>query len=139
MLVPLVYEEVERFVKLLDQTLLPTQERWLDIRTPEVMAEAICKLRVRGAPAIGIAAAYGVVLALRSPVPNPHEVVQAATKLLGQTRPTAVNLSYALGRMRQVAANQHLNCGELYAALLAEARAVEGEDRAADRRLAVYA
>ena len=65
MIAPLRYDHEARLVRMLDQTLLPTQEHWLRLETPESVAEAIKNLRVRGAPAIGIAAAYGVVLSLR--------------------------------------------------------------------------
>ena len=136
MIAPLVFDPERRVVALLDQTLLPTREHWLEITTPEVMAEAIRMLRVRGAPAIGIAAAYGVVLALRMRVPDPRASVAAAIDLLEATRPTAVNLPYALRRMRAAAARAPLGYDGLYAALLAEAQAIEQEDRVAGRRLA---
>jgi len=138
MVAPLYYEEGQRLVRLLDQTLLPNEERWLKITTPGMMAEAIVALRVRGAPAIGIAAAYGVVLAVRTAVPEPYETARAAITQLGSTRPTAVNLSWALGRMEQVVVEHTESYEALYAALLAEARAIEGEDLAAGRRLGLH-
>ena len=138
MIAPLIYDEEERLVRLLDQTLLPTREQWLDIRRPEEMAEAIGMLRVRGAPAIGIAASYGVVLALRAPVAVPHAVAEKTIALLEKTRPTAVNLSYALRRMRKVLTMRHLDYAALYDTLLAKAQAIEEEDRAAGRQLAVH-
>src|SRR3954453_9795691 len=83
---------------LLDQTRLPVEEVWMDCETPEQVADAIYRLAVRGAPAIGVAAAYGLVLGLRTErdperlAGRFHEVFE----LLGRTRPTAVNLRWAL-------------------------------------------
>jgi methylthioribose-1-phosphate isomerase len=79
---------------LLDQTLLPREERVLRCTTPEDVADAIRRLAVRGAPAIGVAAAYGVVLGGR-------ERLDEVVELLAATRPTAVNLRWALERMRR--------------------------------------
>ncbi len=126
-------------VELLDQTQLPVKEVWLTLTSPNEMAEAIEMLRVRGAPAIGIAAAYGVVLALRAATSAPHETAIRAIDFLGHTRPTAVNLSWSLARMRAVVTA----CGapdqsRLREALLSEARAIEAEDRAAGRKLGEY-
>src|SRR3954447_5325169 len=90
-------------VRLLDQTLLPGDERYLELETVDAVAEAIRTLRVRGAPLIGIAAAMGVTLALRRGAPS-LEAVCAASATLGATRPTAVNLHWALGRMERRAA-----------------------------------
>ena len=83
---------------LLDQTRLPGEVVELACRTVEDVWEAIRSLRVRGAPAIGIAAAYGVVLAATE-----KAEVSAATDRLATSRPTAVNLFWALNRMRTVA------------------------------------
>src|ERR1044071_7996351 len=85
-------------VRILDQTLLPGEERYLDLDTVDAVAEAIRTLRVRGAPLIGIAAAMGVTLAARGRTAS-LEAVCAASRTLGATRPTAVNLHWALGRM----------------------------------------
>jgi methylthioribose-1-phosphate isomerase len=81
-------------LELLDQTLLPREERVLRCTTPEDVADAIRRLAVRGAPAIGVAAAYGVVLGGR-------ERLDEVVELLAATRPTAVNLRWALERMRR--------------------------------------
>ena len=138
MIAPLHYDTETRLVRLLDQTLLPAREHWLEIRTPAAMAEAIRLLRVRGAPAVGIASAYGVALAVRSPVPDPNAVIRSAVELLAQTRPTAVNLSYALDRMQRAAAVGDKDQETLYGVLLKEARTIEAEDREAGRRLAIF-
>jgi methylthioribose-1-phosphate isomerase len=87
-------------VKILDQTLLPNEETYKIIRTSSEMAEAIKSLRVRGAPLIGIAAAYGVALAAQNT--NKKEEISSAIKLLESTRPTAYNLFYSLNRVKKV-------------------------------------
>src|SRR5438270_9384244 len=90
---------------LLDQTRLPFEEVTLHCHHPQDVAEAIRILRVRGAPAIGVAAAYGVALAARQAAARPetfHRSVLDACALLAGTRPTAVNLFWALERMRTV-------------------------------------
>jgi methylthioribose-1-phosphate isomerase len=81
---------------LLDQRALPAEERWLRCTTVEQVAEAIETLTVRGAPAIGVAAAYGLLLAGASGMD-----VDAAADRLARTRPTAVNLRWALDRCRE--------------------------------------
>lgn len=87
---------------LLDQTRLPREEVWLECRTVEAVASAIERLAVRGAPAIGVAAAFGVAVALASASEEPGAVVYAAIERLSRTRPTAVNLHRALERCRWV-------------------------------------
>jgi methylthioribose-1-phosphate isomerase len=87
---------------LLDQTRLPREEVWLECRTVEAVASAIERLAVRGAPAIGVAAAFGVAVALASASEEPGAVVCAAIERLSRTRPTAVNLHRALERCRWV-------------------------------------
>ena len=136
---PLKWQSEAGCISLLDQTQLPAQEIWLELCEPEEIAEAIRSLRVRGAPAIGIAAAYGVVLALREQCESPHSAVLGAIELLESTRPTAVNLTWALARMRAVVTKHAASTlDELRGALLQEARAIESEDRAAGRRLGQY-
>lgn len=92
---PFRWDEGEGVFWLLDQRRLPLEEVWVPVRTAKEMAEAIRAMAVRGAPAIGVSAAFGMVLAhLRGE--DPVE----ADRLLRQSRPTAVNLFYALERMR---------------------------------------
>ena len=91
-------------VRLLDQTRLPDQERYLDLETVDGVAEAISSLRVRGAPLIGVAAAMGVTLAIRGSGASARDLLDAvrrAVATLGATRPTAVNLRWALSRMER--------------------------------------
>jgi methylthioribose-1-phosphate isomerase len=116
-------------LRLLDQTLLPGQLAYRDCRTVEEVWEAIRSLRVRGAPAIGIAAAYGVVLGVRARGPSIRDV----TNYLRTSRPTAVNLFWALERMERRAAQ--LDGAELTRGLLCEAQAIEQEDEAMCRAI----
>ncbi len=108
---------------LLDQTRLPIETVTLECRTVEEVWEAIKRLSVRGAPAIGIAAAYGVCLA-------PDGEFRRACDYLATSRPTAVNLFWALDRMRRtIDAQADLSADELRPLLLSEARAIHAEDR----------
>ena len=102
---------------MLDQRALPDEERWIRCETVEQVADCIRTLAVRGAPAIGLAAAYGLALA-------PADEREAAAELLRSTRPTAVNLAWALEQCR--AAPDPLEV----------ARRLHREQHEADRRLA---
>ncbi|WP_376696152.1 S-methyl-5-thioribose-1-phosphate isomerase [Wenzhouxiangella sp. EGI_FJ10305] len=119
-------------LRLLDQRLLPAREHWLEIETADEAAAAIRDLVVRGAPAIGITAAYGAVMAARhrgGDYPLWYEDLER----LERARPTAVNLSWALARMRRCADR----IGELDPEqLLAEARRIHQEDIDANRTMA---
>ncbi len=133
---------------LLDQTLLPVEEttreytRWRDV------ADAIRTLVVRGAPAIGCAAAFGVVLAARESRAGDGRAaddetlwadLEEAFKGLAATRPTAVNLFWALDRMRGVAAgHRSLPARAFRDRLLAEAQAILDEDLAGNRALGAH-
>jgi methylthioribose-1-phosphate isomerase len=107
-----------------------------DLRSVDDVYCAIATLAVRGAPAIGIAAAMGLTLALEGArdMPDAHRRVDAAVKRLGSARPTAVNLEWALERMRAVAGCHH-DPAELHGALHAEATRVLDEDRLMCRRI----
>ena len=93
--------EADRVV-LLDQRRLPLEEVELECRTAAEVAEAIRELAVRGAPAIGVAAAYGYALAAAN-----HEDLDQADRVLRTSRPTAVNLAWALDRMRDDPSAEH--------------------------------
>src|SRR5688572_10429885 len=126
-------------IRILDQTLLPGQELYRDLDTVEVVAEAIRTLRVRGAPLIGIAAAMGVVVATQrgsgTAGQGGLDRVKHACKMLGATRPTAVNLHWALDRMQRRAESACSAGEDLREALIAEASAIWDEDRAMCRRI----
>src|ERR1700694_1594236 len=86
-------------VHIIDQTRRPHVFETHTIASAEAMADAIRSMRVRGAPLIGVAAAFGIALAgARDP---PDESISKASALLRTTRPTAVNLAWAIGRMRE--------------------------------------
>jgi methylthioribose-1-phosphate isomerase len=123
-------------IRILDQTRLPGEETYRELSQPADMAEAIRTLRVRGAPLIGVAAAMGVTLAARRLGGSAArlEDVLAACDVLQATRPTAINLAWALGRMRKVARSVAAEDG-LHAALVAEANAIWEGDRAMCRRI----
>ena len=121
-------------VRILDQTLLPDAETYLTLDTVDAVAEAIRTLRVRGAPLIGIAAAMGLTLALRRGAAT-LEAVCAASAALGATRPTAVNLRWALARMERRAAEAAAAGEDLQRALRDEATAIWDEDRAMCARI----
>ncbi|WP_013626502.1 S-methyl-5-thioribose-1-phosphate isomerase [Rubinisphaera brasiliensis] len=126
--------EADGHLRLLDQTALPTETVFLDCETPEQVYAAIQRLSVRGAPAIGVSAAYGVLTGLREAKSQDRAAFDAALDkvctYLAESRPTAVNLFWALDRMRRVAGEQ--TGAEPLAVrnrLLEEARAIEIEDR----------
>jgi methylthioribose-1-phosphate isomerase len=128
---------------LLDQTRLPTEEVERGYTTWQDVADAIRTLVVRGAPAIGVAAAFGVVLAARGSRATSHPALLAdledAIKGLAATRPTAVNLFWALDRMRAlVVASAALPVPALQARLLTEAQAILAEDLAANRAMGAH-
>lgn len=110
-------------VVILDQTRLPHCETYLRCERVEQVADAIKDLRVRGAPLIGIAAAYGIALAARGDQASIKQRVARAADLLRATRPTARNLFWAIERMTALAES-----GAAAEELLAEARAIHEED-----------
>ena len=115
---------------IIDQTLLPNEVRYLRLRETEDICEAIRMLRVRGAPAIGVAAAFGAYLAARfAPDEQLEGSFLAACDALAASRPTAVNLFWALDRMRRAyAAVRGGAPGEIRRALRREAQAIMDED-----------
>jgi methylthioribose-1-phosphate isomerase len=128
---------------LIDQTRLPTEEVERSCGSWPEVAEAIRSLVVRGAPAIGVAAAFGVVLAARASRATARSTlladVEEAIKGLAVTRPTAVNLFWALDRMRRTAeAGPELSVGALRDRLLVEAQAILAEDLAANRAMGAH-
>jgi methylthioribose-1-phosphate isomerase len=133
-------------LRLIDQALLPGRIEVIACADAESVAEAIRALRVRGAPAIGVAAAYGLALGAREAFPaggitDPDEALEQLSHIaasLRATRPTAVNLAWALDRLLAVA-ERHVAAGgavaDLPARLLAEAHAIAAEDAAACRAM----
>ena len=119
-------------LKLLDQRKLPQEETWLECQTAEAVARAIQEMVVRGAPAIGIAGAYGLYLGIRDCSGSPKEffdVLHKKARLLREARPTAVNLPWAVNRIEKKAVSQKNLCVERLKSLVhAEAGAIHRED-----------
>ncbi len=144
--VPVRWTSDGRALDLLDQTLLPREERFLRLKTVESVAEAISSLRVRGAPAIGIAAAMGLAMGTLLRIeadpepPSRSQLVNGFREdadLLRGTRPTAVNLPWALARMERVF-KESVSRGspsEVGDALAREADLIAAEDREMCRRI----
>ncbi len=123
---PVLYDDARDVVRLLDQRLLPADERWLELASSAEVAQAIRDLAVRGAPAIGVAAAYALAVDARRGA-GPEALRRAAERLV-KARPTAVNLAWAVKRMSA-------RIGQDPAEVLAEAHAIRDEDEAACRRI----
>ncbi|MBT0665173.1 S-methyl-5-thioribose-1-phosphate isomerase [Geobacter pelophilus] len=120
-------------VVMIDQTKLPTEEVYNEYSDFQGVAEAIRGMIIRGAPAIGVAAAMGVALGARDIIADTHESffrqLSNVCDVLARTRPTAVNLFWAIERMKRVAeANRDKDINSIRAILKAEAIAVEAED-----------
>jgi methylthioribose-1-phosphate isomerase len=128
-----------RTVIMLDQRMLPHLERYTPMTRAQEVADGIRSMVVRGAPAIGISAAYGLVLAAGAELGDAAafaRAMDAADALLRATRPTAVNLMWALDRMRIVARSLEGEAPRTRAdRLAAEARAIHAEDVAACRKM----
>ncbi len=126
-------------LEAVDQTLLPERLRVLELRTVAAVVDALRRLAVRGAPAIGVAAAFGVVLGLDERRPDgaaaARAALQQAAAELEAARPTAVNLGWAVRRV-VAAARDGADAGEVRRRALDEALRVLEEDRASCRRMA---
>ena len=119
-------------LRIIDQTLLPGEERHIDLTTVDEVVDAISRLAVRGAPAIGGVGGYGLVTALDEARPADVEearrVLARAAERIGTARPTAVNLSWAVGRVRRAAENAD-SVAAIRDRALREARSIVDEDR----------
>ncbi len=127
-----------RAVRILDQRLLPEREEYRELRTVDEVRNAIATLTVRGAPAIGIAGAMGMVLALDDATATAADDMRRLTsahETIRCARPTAVNLSWAVDRVLSVAKHSGLGGRELRDVLCAEATRILEEDRAMCRRI----
>lgn len=121
-------------LRMIDQTLLPGEFREIECWTAEGVWEAIKMLRIRGAPAIGVAAAYGVVIGTRdfrdAPRPEFNRKLSEVVKYLAGSRPTAVNLFWALNRMSELALQEStLSSVAIHDRLLEEAKHIHVQDR----------
>lgn len=128
----LVWESTQNQLKMVDQRLLPNEFTHIFLSDHHQVAESIQNMAVRGAPAIGVAAAYGMVLAAikssAATVESMRTALVSAAEVLEAARPTAVNLPWALKRMLGVAANHFDSAEELKRALLDEAHKMADED-----------
>ncbi|MDR1397028.1 MAG: S-methyl-5-thioribose-1-phosphate isomerase [Desulfarculales bacterium] len=133
------FDEEEGSLIVIDQTLLPQELKLLPLRTLEEAWEAIKNLRVRGAPAIGVAGAIALYAAARKLAACSYSQfvtrLLAAAEYLNSARPTAVNLSWALGRMENILKSGPPETEQALAALRREARAIWEEDIAACRAI----
>jgi methylthioribose-1-phosphate isomerase len=124
---------VDNTVELLDQTLLPHQVTYIRCEDIDTLAQAIRDLKVRGAPAIGLAAALGIAMAaVRDRSDSAAELIQNLDRnaeALAATRPTAVNLFWALNRMRGVWASGGSSADDIKEAVVSEALQMLEEDR----------
>lgn len=131
-------------LRIIDQTVLPLEERDIICRTVDEVAEAIRSMKVRGAPAIGCVAAFGMVLAAKAAsnkASKSSEMIDAlkqAKETLSSTRPTAVNLFWALDKMMEVAMGFEGSVSELVSALEAKALSIAREDFEANMRMGMF-
>lgn len=134
-----VGDAADGHLRMIDQTRLPTESVEIDCPDVDAVWEAIKRLSVRGAPAIGVAAAYGAVIGARARgLDDPEEVraaLREASAHLRTSRPTAVNLFWALDRMEAAADSLADSATDLLGRLLREAKAIEAEDRAMCRSI----
>lgn len=138
-------ERSEEGVRMLDQRELPAREVYLTLETPEQVAEAIRAMVVRGAPAIGVSAAYGVALGASQAVTSPptefDRRLAEVCERIGAARPTAVNLAWAVRRMERIAAGERAGGGDNRAVaerLEQEARRIHDEDLESCRAIGRY-
>ncbi len=130
-------------VRLIDQTRLPGEEVYIECQTIEEVADAIRTMRVRGAPAIGVTAAMGLALGAQTvraeTFKDFYQALEGMASFLSQTRPTAVNLLWALRRLlEQARKSRDLSVPEIKAALIADARKIREEDIQNNRAMGQY-
>ena len=133
-------EWTEQGVRFIDQTKLPTEETYLTCRTHEQVADAIRTMVVRGAPAIGVAAAMGIALGVKSSkaenVGDLKREFDAICDNMGTTRPTAVNLFWAIARMKEKFERLRVRpVAQVKQALIEEAKRMHAEDIAANQAM----
>ncbi len=129
-------------LELIDQTRLPAELAVVKCRDVPAVHDAIRRLVVRGAPAIGVAGAYGVLLAARENLNENADAMRSRVKeaaaYLETARPTAVNLGWAVRRMAATAHENIASAAELYARLEREAATIEEEDRVGNRQMGTF-
>lgn len=132
-------------VEMLDQRLLPTEEKWLLLKTYNGVADGIRDMVVRGAPAIGVSAAYGIALGAKqfvgTNVDDLDDELDYICDVIGKTRPTAVNLFWAIDRMKrtfQKAKTEGKSVSEIKQILVEDAKAIHDEDIESQRLIAQF-
>lgn len=132
-------------VLMLDQRLLPTEEKWLTLKTFTEVADGIRDMVVRGAPAIGVSAAYGIALGVKNfvgtNVIDLEDELDYIAEVMSATRPTAVNLFWAIDRMKrtfQKAKSEGKSVSEIKQILLTDAKAIHEEDIESQRLIAQF-
>jgi len=123
----------------IDQTVLPGKEVWIELRTCEQVASALKEMKIRGAPLIGVAAAYGVALtAFHSKTQNREDIMrelEIAAETIRKTRPTAVNLFWAVDRIMKAARETRGGVDLLKKAVVAEAERMADEDAEVNHKI----
>jgi len=132
-------------VEMLDQRLLPTEEKWLTLRSYDEVAKGITDMVVRGAPAIGVSAAYGIALGVKlfvgTNVVDLEDELDYICEVMGKTRPTAVNLFWAIDRMKRTFAKAKADgksVSEIKQILIDDAKAIHEEDIESQRLIAQF-
>ena len=138
-------EWTDEGVRMLDQRLLPTEEKWLMLRTYNEVADGIKDMVVRGAPAIGVSAAYGIALGVKQFVgtnmDDLEDELDYICDVMGKTRPTAVNLFWAIDRMKRTfreAKKDARSISEIQQILIDDAKAIHDEDIESQRLIAKF-
>lgn len=132
-------------ILMLDQRLLPTEEKWLTLRSFTEVADAIREMVIRGAPAIGVSAAYGIALGAKNfvgtSVADLEDELDYISETMSKTRPTAVNLFWAIDRMNrtfQKAKAEEKSVSEIKQILVEDAKAIHEEDIESQRLIAKF-
>ena len=132
-------------VLMLDQRLLPTEEKWLTLKSFTEVADGIREMVVRGAPAIGVSAAYGIALGAKNfvgtNVADLEEELDYICEVMGKTRPTAVNLFWAIDRMKRTfakAKEEGKSVSEIKQILIKDAKDIHDEDIESQRLIAKF-
>ncbi|MDQ3131969.1 MAG: S-methyl-5-thioribose-1-phosphate isomerase, partial [Acidobacteriota bacterium] len=143
MIIPVKWSE--EGVEMLDQRLLPTEEKWLTLKTYAEVADAIRDMVVRGAPAIGVSAAYGIALGMKNFVGTNMadfaDELDYVSQTLGKTRPTAVNLFWAIDRMKRTflkAKDAGKSISEIKGILIEDSKAIHEEDIESQRLISKF-
>ena len=136
-------EWTEAGIRFLDQTKLPTEETYVIAKSYEQVADVIRTMVVRGAPAIGVAAGMGIALGVKNSraetVADLKKDFEQICKVIGETRPTAVNLFWAIRRMQEKFETLRIRpMPQIKQAIVEEAQRMHAEDIAAFRRVSIF-